>query len=205
MIAGAVIEIGERTLAFRAPWREVRRRAQGLPRGAWGMSLAHLGLGVFVLGAAFETTWRMVEVAEVLRPGDQVSLGAYHLTLQRVETAPGPNYDAERAVVVVADRAGRNVCTAEPERRTFDTGGLTTSKVALCLRGLDDVYVVLGERRIAADGRSVWLVRAFWNRWVRLIFLGPLLMAMGGAISLSDRRLRMAAGRRLAALPVAAE
>ncbi|MHB8529477.1 MAG: heme lyase CcmF/NrfE family subunit [Caulobacteraceae bacterium] len=202
LIAGTACEIAERSLAFRAPWREVVRRIGRLPRGAWGMSLAHLGLGVFVMGAAFETSWRS-EAAEVLRAGGGERLGAYHLTLQRVGEVPGPNYDAERAIVSVANRAGRVVCTAEPERRTYDVGGQTTSKVALCLKGLDDIYVVLGERRFAADGGSAWLVRAFWNRWARLIFLGPLLMALGGAISLSDRRLRLAAGRRTAAVRAA--
>ncbi len=205
LIGGALAEVGERTFLFRAPLREVVRRFGGLPLGAWGMSLAHLGLGVFVMGAAFETAWRS-ETAEMLRPGASETLGVYRLYLQDVEQVPGPNYDAERAALLVT-RAGRPVCTARPERRTFDTGGQTTSKVALCLKGLDDIYVVLGEQRLGTDGRSAWLVRAFWNRWARLIFLGPLLMALGGAVSLSDRRLRFAAGRRAAVRPatVAAE
>ena len=68
MIAGTLTEAAERVRLFRAPWPEVGRRRCGLPRGAWGMTLAHIGLGVFVLGAAFETAWR-VEAAEVLRLG----------------------------------------------------------------------------------------------------------------------------------------
>ncbi len=203
LVVGALVEIGERTLAFRAPWREVGRRTRRLPRGAWGMSLAHLGLGLFVIGASFETAWRS-EAAEVLRPGDRERLGAYQLTLARVDEVPGPNYDAERASLVVRDRAGRVVCTARPERRTFDTGGMTTSNVALCLEGVDDIYVVLGERRILPDAGSAWLVRSFWNRLVRLIFIGPFLMALGGVVSLSDRRLRIAAGRPSAVLLSAA-
>jgi cytochrome c-type biogenesis protein CcmF len=88
------------------------------------------------------------------------------------------------------------ICQASPERRTYASGGQTTSKVALCLNGLDDLYVVIGERRLGAGGASSWLVRAYFNPWVRLIFLGPVLMALGGVMSLSDRRLRIAAGRR---------
>jgi len=68
--------------------------------------------------------------------------------------------------------------------------------VAICPRVLDDLYVVLGERRAGADGRPAWLVRAFVNPWVRLIFLGPLIMALGGLISLSDRRLRFGVARK---------
>jgi cytochrome c-type biogenesis protein CcmF len=62
--------------------------------------------------------------------------------------------------------------------------------VAICPQGLDDIYIVLGERRTSGAGASAWLVRGYFNPWARLIFLGPLLMALGGALSLSDRRLR---------------
>ena len=128
---------------------------------------------------------------------DTVSAGAYRLSLDAVGDVEGPNYVAERAMLSVT-RAGRPVCAAAPERRFYPTGGQTTSKVALCLRGVSDIYVVLGERRAGPGGQPAWLVRVFWNPWARLIFLGPLLMALGGAISLSDRRLRMAAPRRAA-------
>ena len=198
LIAGAVAELVDRTRLLRAGWREAGRRLGGLPRGAWGMSLAHLGLGVFVLGAAFETAWK-VETAQVLSPGGGVTLGAYHLTLASITDVAGPNYDAERGAVVVTDRQGAAVCTALPERRTYDAGGQTTSEVAICPSALNDIYIVLGERRSAAGGTPGWLVRAYWNPWARLIFLGPIIMALGGAISLSDRRLRFAVGRRAVA------
>jgi len=96
----------------------------------------------------------------------------------------------------VTDARGTLACLARPARKTYDTGGQTTSQVAICPKGLDDIYIVLGERRMSAAGVSSWLVRGFWNRWARLIFLGPVLMALGGVISLSDRRLRLGVGRR---------
>ena len=68
--------------------------------------------------------------------------------------------------------------------------------MAICYRGLDQVYVTLGERRAQPDGRPGWLVRGYFNPWVQLIFIGPLMMALGGVISLSDRRLRLGVGRR---------
>ena len=200
LIVGTVVEVAQRirrVQGIRAPWRPSIRRIASLPRGGWGMSLAHLGLGVFVLGAAYETAWKS-ENAAVLAVGGTTSLAAYHLTLDHVTDFPGPNYDAERGVIRVVGRAGRLACIAKPERRTYDTGGQTTSQVAICAKGLDDIYIVMGERRAAPGGGSAWLVRSYWNPWVRLIFLGPLLMAMGGALSLSDRRLRLAAGRRRA-------
>jgi cytochrome c-type biogenesis protein CcmF len=194
LVAGALEEAAVRIRLTRAPFGESVRRFRSLPRGMWGMTFAHLGLGLFVMGAAFETGWRL-ESASVLAPGGVQALGAYHLRLEDISDSPGPNFDAERARISVTDGAGRLVCVARPERRTYDLGGQTISGVALCPRGLDDIYVVVGERR-AAEARSVWLVRSYLNPWIRLIFLGPVLMGLGGALSLSDRRLRFAGGRR---------
>jgi len=205
LIAGALIELAERVKAFRAPWAEVRRRAVGLPRGSWGMTLAHAGAGVFVLGAAISTSLK-VEAAQALPQGGKLSFGAYELTLDSVSEVEGPNFTAERGLVKVT-RAGKPVCTGTPERRFFPTGGQTTTEVFICAKGLDDIYVVLGEPRAAEDGSEVWLIRAYHNPWVRLLLIGPLLMGLGGLISLSDRRLRfgVAAKRTAVAEPVPAE
>ncbi|MBI1405854.1 MAG: heme lyase CcmF/NrfE family subunit [Caulobacter sp.] len=197
LLFGAAAEIGQRVRLFKAPWPEVFRRMGGLPRGAWGSSLAHAGLALFVLGACFETAWKL-ELAEVMAPGRAVTLGAYELTFDKVGVVDGPNYLAERAVLTVR-RGGKAVCTATPERRFYPAGGQTTQEVAICARGLDQVYITLGERRGTVDGAPGWLVRGYFNPWVQLIFLGPLLMALGGVVSLSDRRLRLAAGRKTGA------
>jgi cytochrome c-type biogenesis protein CcmF len=193
LIAGALAELLERTRAFRAPARESWRRLVSLPRGAWGMTLAHLGLGVFVLGACFETGWK-AEVAETLPIGGAVDVGGYHLILRDVAPVDGPNYQAERGRIE-ATRAGAPVCQAAPERRVYETGGQTTSEVAICYQGLSHLYIVLGERRAAA-GQPVWLVRAYWNPWASLLFAGPVIMALGGLVSLSDRRLRLGVAKR---------
>jgi len=194
VIAGAVVEIIQRTRAFKAPWPEVRRRLTGLPRGSWGMTLAHAGLGVFILGACFETAWK-VEAAEALSVGGQLRLGGFELTLKEVGTVDGPNYIAERGQLTVT-RAGRSVCAPAPERRFYPAGKQSTSEVALCNLGFSQVYTVLGERRAGVNGEPAWLVRSYYNPWVQLIYLGPLLMALGGLLSLSDRRLRFAVGRK---------
>jgi cytochrome c-type biogenesis protein CcmF len=200
LVAGALVEAAARIRLGRAPLAESARRFASLPRGAWGMTLAHAGLGLFAMGAAYETGWRL-EAAQVLGEGGAMNLGAYHVSLGSVAVVPGPNYDAEQAMITVTDPAGRLACVGRPSRRTYDVDGQTVSKVALCLHGLDDIYVVLGERRAVGTG-SAWLVRAWVNPWIRLVFCGPLLMALGGAISLSDRRMRLAVGaRRTAARP----
>jgi cytochrome c-type biogenesis protein CcmF len=194
LIAGVVAELAERTRMFRAPAGESWRRLVGLPRGAWGMTLAHLGLGVFVLGACFELGWK-AESAETLPIGGALDVGGYHLVLENVGPVDGPNYDAERGLIR-ATKGGKPVCVGEPERRFYPAGGQTTSEVALCYRGASHLYMVLGERREAAGGPPVWLVRAYWNPWATLIFLGPVIMGLGGLISLSDRRMRLGVARR---------
>jgi cytochrome c-type biogenesis protein CcmF len=196
VIAGSLVELAERIRLGRAPLAESGRRLVGLPRGAFGMTLAHIGIGVFVLGACVETAWK-VEAAEMLQAGGRMRLGAYELVLDAVTPADGPNYTAERGQMRVT--AGpREICRGAPERRTYAAGGQTTSEVALCMRGLDDVYLVLGEMRAGTGGQPAWLVRAYVNPWARLIFLGPLIIALGGLVSLSDRRLRLALPQRRA-------
>jgi cytochrome c-type biogenesis protein CcmF len=194
LVVGAVAELVERTRAFRVSAADSWRRLTGLPRGAWGMTLAHLGLGVFVLGACGELGWK-AEAARALPLGGALDVAGYHLALERVGPVEGPNFDAERALIRVS-RDGKPVCTGEPDRRFYPAGGQTVSGVALCYRGASHLYMVLGERRRAADGTPVWLVRAYWNPWASLIFLGPVIMALGGLTSLSDRRMRLGVARR---------
>jgi len=189
LILGALAEVFERIRLFKTRPAEVWRRARGLPLGAWGMTLAHAGLGVFVLGAVVETAFK-VEAASALALGGEVRAGHYAVRLDKVEIVEGPNYLAERGTMTVTpDRGRAQVVTAE--RRFFPAGGQTTTEVGLDFRGLDDVYVVMGERRATPDAAQAWTVRVYYNPWARLIFLGPFIMALGGVLSLLDRRLRV--------------
>jgi len=151
-------------------------------------------MGLFVLGACFETGWK-VEAAQALPVGGQLQIGAYHLILDEVRGVEGPNFDAERGAMR-AYKDGVQVCAPKPERRFYPAGGQTTSEVAICTLGLNHLYLVLGERRAGPGGAPVWLVRGYWNPWALLIFLGPVVMALGGLISVSDRRLRLGVAAR---------
>ena len=199
LIAGAGAELIERTrfIVFRRA--TAGAGSLGLPRGAWGMTLAHLGLGVFVLGACFEIGWK-AEAAATLPIGGAIDVAGYHLVLETVGPVEGPNFDAERAVIRVT-RDGKPICVGEPNRRFYPAGGQTVSGIALCYRGASHLYIVLGERRTTSGaqgggGTPVWLIRAYWNPWATLIFLGPVIMALGGVTSLSDRRMRLGVARR---------
>ena len=207
LIAGSLTELAERAKLGRAPMAEVRRRLGGLPRGAWGMTLAHVGLGVFVLGACVEIGGKL-EANAIMRPGQTLDIGAYSLKLDSITPVDGPNYLAERAGIT-ATKDGKVACLATPERRTYPASRVTTSEVHICPRGLDHLYIVLGEQRSTPAGEAVWMVTAYVNPWAWLIFFGPLLMALGGVVSLSDRRLRLGVGRKPATAaklaPVGAE
>ena len=198
LILGALAETAERTRLFRASLAETLRRARGLPLGAWGTTLAHAGLGVFVLGAVVETGYR-VEAARPLAVGETIEAGPWAVRLDGVQIVEGPNYLAEQGQLTVTLRSGAAPREVTAERRFFPAGGQTTTEVGLDFRGLDDVYVVLGERGRTAAGAPAWNVRVWWNPWARLIFLGPAIMALGGVLSLLDRRLRLGVGARKAA------
>jgi len=198
LILGTLSETAERIRLFRAPAAESLRRARGLPLGAWGATLAHAGLGVFVLGAVVETGYR-VEAARPIAVGQVVEAGPWRVRLDDVRVVEGPNYLAEQGRLTVTLRSGAAPRQITAERRFFPAGGQTTTEVGLDFRGLDDVYVVLGDRGRTAAGQPAWNVRVWWNPWARLIFLGPALMALGGALSLMDRRLRLGVSRRKAA------
>ncbi|MDB5440235.1 MAG: cycK [Caulobacteraceae bacterium] len=197
LIVGSLIEVAERIKLFRAPMEEVRRRVFGLPRGAWGMTLAHIGLGVIALGACFETAYK-ITASEVLTAGQSMQVGAYQLTLNQVAQVDGPNYEADEARLTVHDRSGRasDMTAANRFFASARPGAQTTTKVGLSFRGIDDLFVSLGDERPNDKGELGRLIVAHVNPWIRLVFLGPLLMALGGALSLSDRRLRLAAGAR---------
>jgi cytochrome c-type biogenesis protein CcmF len=149
--------------------------------------LAHFGLGIAVLGIIGETQWSAEQLGE-LKPGQSISIRQYDLTLEGTSTRPGPNY-RELAARFAVRRNGSLIGVMEPAKRDFPSRGTATTETALMRRGLSQLYISLGE--LKPDG-SVG-VRIYYKPLVLLIWLGPIAMAMGGALSLSDRRLRVGA------------
>ena len=166
------------------------KRLPGIPLATWGMILAHVGLGVFVLGAVVEGHQKL-SVMQGMALGDSVKLGQYELSFKSLYQKTGANYDAQGGVFEIKDGRGKIICQPKPQRRFYPASNQVQSKVALCFTPLDDLYVVMAEPQAGADGGMTWQVRFFYNPWVRLIFFGPLLMALGGVLSLCDRRLRL--------------
>jgi cytochrome c-type biogenesis protein CcmF len=187
VIAGAVTDLLERTALLKVPVRTALARARGLPRSTWGSALAHLGLGITLLGIVGETQMGTERIAEV-KQGQSISIRRYELHFDGVTNRQGPNYH-ELAAHFTVRRNGEFIGVMEPSKRTFPSRGTGTSESALMMRGFGQLYLSLGDPN--PDGSVA--VRLYHKPLVLLIWLGALVMVFGGAFSLSDRRLRVGA------------
>ncbi|MFL4976570.1 MAG: heme lyase CcmF/NrfE family subunit, partial [Microvirga sp.] len=187
VMAGAVSELAERTQLFRVPAASALARARGLPRSAWGTALAHFGLGVSLLGIVCETQWGAERIASV-KPGQTLELRGYELRFDGLEERQGPNY-RELAGRFTVSRNGETIAVMEPAKRSFPARENATTEAALMTRGFSQLYLSLGDP--GSDGAIN--VRLYHKPLVLLIWLGAVVMALGGALSLSDRRLRVGA------------
>ena len=187
VIIGAITDTVERIGLFRLPRDIAMRRARGLPRSAWGTMFAHTGVGIALIGIVCETSWNSENIRS-MRAGDVTSIAGYGLKLENLTSLQGPNYREMAAKFsVLVD--GRVIDTMTPSKRNFTTRSATTTESALLSRGASQLYISLGD--IAADGSIT--VRIYHKPLVLLIWFGPVLMAFGGMLSLSDRRLRVGA------------
>jgi cytochrome c-type biogenesis protein CcmF len=198
VIAGALSELAYRVKLGTVPVSDSLRRLAGLPRAAFGTTLAHGGVGIMVLGIVAATAWAS-ETILTMKPGDSVDIGSRTLTLDGFLPRAGPNY-LENVVRFTVRRGGNEVAVMEPSKRRFTARATETTEAAIETFGLSQLYVSLGD--IDNDGSVT--ARIYWKPLVTLIWLGPLIMALGGLISLSDRRLRVGAprpARRIATAP----
>jgi cytochrome c-type biogenesis protein CcmF len=185
MILGAFADIVERIKLFRLPARASFARLVGLPLSSFGAALAHAGLGVTVAGIAGMSM--ATDSIELVKPGQTVHMAGYDWQLVELHDAPGPNYEARVATINVS-RDGTPITTLSPERRTFPVQGVTTTEAKIHTNGMRDLYAVLGDER---DGAAV--LRLHDNVMAPWIWFGALIMAIGGMLSLADRRLRVGA------------
>jgi cytochrome c-type biogenesis protein CcmF len=162
-------------------------RARRLPRSAWGMTIAHASVGIIVAGITASQAWQVEHIA-LMRPGDTASVAGYTFQFDGAGQVQGPNYIAWRAAVI-AKRNGELVAFMAPEKRTFPVERQTTTEAAIHTTWLADLYVVLGE----PDGAGAWSVRIYYNPLVPWIWVGAVMAALGGVVSLTDRRHRIGA------------
>jgi len=201
LVLGSLNEIVTRSWSKGTPLSVARRKAANLPRSTWGAVLAHTGVGLTVIGIA-ATAWGVEGLATV-KTGDRLRAGDYEARLERVVPRTEANYREDVAVFTIF-RQGRELGSLESMKRLYVTRGMPTTEAGIMTVGLGQVYVSLGD--VQADG-SVG-VRLYHKPLVLLIWIGALVMALGGGVSLTDRRLRIGAPARakvVSGAPVPAE
>ena len=182
VVAATVVGVRERIRHARGG---LFARLASQPRAYWGMTVAHLGVAVFIVGVTmvkgYETE-RDVRMAV----GDAITVGGYTFRFDGTRDVTGPNYTAARGTVEVT-RDGRRVATLHPEKRLYHVQQMPMTEAAIRSSILGDLYVSLGEP--VADG--AWSVRVYHKPFVTWIWFGCILMALGGALAIADRRYRV--------------
>jgi cytochrome c-type biogenesis protein CcmF len=189
LICGAISELLDRIKLGKVPVNQAMSRLKSLQRSALGMTLAHLGMGIFVIGAVSEVAFR-IEHTATMGLGETTQFAGNTVKLKAVQAQEGPNYYADRATLVLRD--GKREVLLQPERRFYPAARMPTTEVAIKSSFGGDLYAALGDPS-EVNGRMAWTVRLYWNPMIIFIFGGSLLMAAGGLVSLSDRRLRVGA------------
>ncbi len=186
LIAGTATDLVGR--AGRGDLAQRLRRIVRLPRADWGKSVAHAGLGITFIGIAGMLAWN-VEDIRVAQVGEQFEVAEFGIRLDKVEQVQGPNYSSTMGWVSVW-KGERKLYTLHPEKRVYPVAAMPTTEAGIHSGFLRDIYVVIGDRQ---DGGG-WAVRSYVKPLANWIWAGAIIMALGGLLSLSDRRYRVAAG-----------
>jgi cytochrome c-type biogenesis protein CcmF len=193
VVSGALVDLWSRTGSAGVG------RLFRLPRADWGKAVAHAGMGITFFAICGLTAWKQDDI-RVAQLGEPFDVGAYTLTLETVQRVRGPNYFSTMAFVTL-EQDGRVLAKLTPEKRDYPVAQMPTTEAGIDYRFLRDVYVVIGDQQ--NDGG--WTVRTYIKPFANWMWAGCLLMALGGALSLSDRRFRVAAGARKVPQGVPAE
>ncbi len=164
-------------------WR--KRSLSVLPRSVMGMTLAHVGVGVFVLGVTVTSSFS-VERDLSMRPGDSVEVAGYQFTYEGLQNKDGPNYRATEAEVSLF-RNGKQIETLHPQKRIYRVQTMPMTEAAIDAGLRRDIFVALGDPL----GGNTWSMRLQYKPLIRLIWLGTILMALGGLLAASDKRYRV--------------
>jgi cytochrome c-type biogenesis protein CcmF len=186
VVLGACIDLWQRT--GREGVGKRLSRLTRLPRADWGKAVAHAGLGVTMFGVAAVTAWQLEDI-RVAQIGERWSVGQFEVELRSVEQAEGPNYVTTMATMAMW-QGDREVAVLTPEKRFYPVAAMPTTEAAISNGILRDLYVVIGDPQVGGG----YAVRTYIKPFANWIWGGAILMSIGGMISLSDRRLRVAAG-----------
>ena len=167
-------------------------RLMFLPRADFGKFFAHFGLGVTMFAIAALSSWEKEDI-RVVSIGSSWNVGSYDLKLDDVVEVRGPNYFSTMGIIAVS-KEGSELITLRPEKRNYPIAQMPTTEAAIDYRISRDLYVVLGDQQ----SENAWTVRTYLKPFANWIWGGCAMMALGGILSLTDRRLRIAAGLKRA-------
>ena len=167
-------------------------RLMFLPRADFGKFFAHFGLGVTMFAIAALSSWEKEDI-RVVSIGSSWNVGSYDLKLDDVVEVRGPNYFSTMGIIAVS-KEGSELITLRPEKRNYPIAQMPTTEAAIDYRISRDLYVVLGDQQ----SENAWTVRTYLKPFANWIWGGCAMMALGGILSLTDRRLRIAAGSKRA-------
>ena len=165
-------------------------RLMFLPRADFGKFFAHFGLGVTMFAIAALSSWEKEDI-RVVSIGSSWNVGSYDLKLDNVVEVRGPNYFSTMGIIAVS-KEGSELITLRPEKRNYPIAQMPTTEAAIDYRISRDLYVVLGDQQ----SENAWTVRTYLKPFANWIWGGCAMMALGGILSLTDRRLRIAAGSK---------
>ena len=197
VIVGSLSEVAARVWRKGASLSVAFSRARGLPLSFWGGAFAHMGAGVALLGLA--ATGFGAETIATMRVGVPLTVGPYEAVIDSVGERAVANYDEVVATMTIRSH-GQTVAVIEPARRQFPARQMATTQAGIATLDFGQVYVAVGDPN--ADGTVP--TRLYWKPLVTLIWLGACMMALGGAFSLTDRRLRFGAPVRAKSAAAAA-
>ena len=168
-------------------------RLRSITASWWGMWLAHFGVGIFIIGVTLVGSLDQ-NIDVKMKEGQRAELAGYTFLFRGAVDADGPNYDAARGIIELS-RDGRALGTLTPEKRVYRAQGMPMTEASLDIGVFRDVYVSLGEQ--LPDG--AWIVSLYYKPFISWIWMGCLLMALGGVFAASDRRYRRLAAREATA------
>jgi cytochrome c-type biogenesis protein CcmF len=169
-----------------------------LPRGFYGMTTAHIGMGVFIVGMILATVFSLEKDVRLL-PGESYSLAHYTFKFNGVRNFEGPNYSANEGSVTVT-KDGETVAVMRPQKRIYRVQRNAMTEAAIDDGITRDLFVALGEK---LDDQGAWSLRLYHKPFLRWIWLGAIFMALGGILAASDRRYLLAARRSVQETEVA--
>ena len=164
----------------------VLNRIVNLPRSTYGMSLAHLGVAVFIIGVTVSSAWRE-DIEKSISLGDEIFIKNYKLIFSSYDKIQGPNWVADKGTFFIFKNK-INIGSLYPERRFFPASQVTTSEPAIMSRVFSDLYVVLGEK---ITENNSYAIRVYYSPLLNWIWFGIILMVLGGIFSISDRKHRL--------------